>query len=896
MKKSKAVTALTDRSIKEKLVLCFSLIVFLNICFGLYEIRSLSMINQRARSASLWTESIVELNDIETKMSAARRYDLNYIMAYDSGLRQIFFERRRQYLRDIEDGLKRYRDETRVIYNYRGNRREEIDKAAAVVAQWERYVSMSDKVIGTVNAGRGEDAVLFALNESMRVYEDLVSLMGDLIALSKKGSETEALESAKTYSYTRKVIVAALIVINCFSVAVTILMTKNVKRSVDELLRVTRAVEKGDLDVEAEIFSNDELGILARQQNLTISKIKSLISEIKTQEKRAEQASHAKSQFLASMSHEIRTPMNAILGMSDLMRTDNLDGVQQDYFSNIRKMGKALLQIINDILDISKIEAGKLDLIPAHFNFFALFDDLCSINHYLAAGKSLCFETIRDDDVPEALFGDENRVRQVLTNIIGNAIKYTDAGHVNFRVKRAKAGGEGGILFVVSDTGRGIKEEDIPKLFDVFEQLEQQKNRSIMGTGLGLSITRKLVDMMRGEITVKSEYGKGSEFSVFLPLPEGDLSGIKRENFPVVMADDGVQALVVDDNGINLTVAKGFLALHNIDADVAASGMEALEMAGVKNYDLVFMDHMMPGMNGIEAAGRMRAMGGWYETSPIVALSANAISSAVGMYFEAGMNDFLAKPIEAEKLNAVLAKWLPPEKIKTAPLTDVPEPREHDKLLEALALLPGLNVEKGLQYSAGRRDAYARILRRTCEEIPGCVKDVRSFMASGDWGEYAIRVHALKSVFASIGASDISKMAYELETASKSGDYDACLAGTDPACDSMLALREDILRVLRVVPTEASEKPVEKTLVTADFLKQKLDELKHLCLEGRVNEAVAVADELKQVSAEGADCSRQVEEIARTLESYDYEAAVNLIDEFMSGSEKFQEGGLLCLL
>ncbi|MDR1278216.1 MAG: response regulator, partial [Treponema sp.] len=357
--------------------------------------------------------------------------------------------------------------------------------------------------------------------------------------------------------------------------------------------------------------------------------------ELEIQTRAAKVASEEKSKFLASMSHEIRTPMNTIIGMSELMRTDNLDETQKSFLTDIRKMSKALLQIINDILDISKIEAGRMELVPVHFNLSELYDNICSLNRFSAEVKDLEFRHTLDPRLPPVIYGDDVRIRQVLTNLLNNAIKYTARGWVEFRAERLlRNGREDTLVFSVRDTGIGIRKEDFPKLFGNFQQLDRSANRGIMGTGLGLAIARKLVTMMGGEIVFDSEYGKGSVFTVYLPLAEGDPEKVTRKLLKSrLIAADTARVLVVDDNKMNLRVALAFLAAHNITADTAQSGSQAIEQVINKNYDIVFMDQMMPGMDGIEAVRRIRALAEErgierVRAMPIIALSANAVSGA----------------------------------------------------------------------------------------------------------------------------------------------------------------------------------------------------------------------------------------------------------------------------
>ena len=376
-------------------------------------------------------------------------------------------------------------------------------------------------------------------------------------------------------------------------------------------------------------------------------------------------ASEAKSRFLAAMSHEIRTPMNAIIGMSELMRTDNFDMTQKAFFDDIRKMSKSLLQIINDVLDFSRIEAGRLEIVPVHFNLMELYNNICSMSRFLAETKGLYFMDSFDSAVPHTVFGDDVRIRQVIVNIINNAIKYTREGNVTFGVRRAEKNGRDFIAFDITDTGIGIKEDELEKLFNAFYQVDMVVNRGIDGSGLGLSITRNLVSLMGGEIDIKSTYGKGTEFSVALPLIEGKQELVEdRSGDSYITVRSGARVLVVDDSQINLKVAVAYLEKYNIHAETALSGSEAIVkiQRNTRPYHMVFIDHMMPGMDGIETTRRIRELG--YADLPVIALTANAVTGIRERFIRAGMNDFISKPISANELTKTLTRWLPPDLIK----------------------------------------------------------------------------------------------------------------------------------------------------------------------------------------------------------------------------------------
>jgi signal transduction histidine kinase/CheY-like chemotaxis protein len=520
--------------------------------------------------------------------------------------------------------------------------------------------------------------------------------------------------------------------------------------------------------------------------------------EMEVQARAARSANEAKSRFLASMSHEIRTPMNAIIGMSDLVRTDNLDITQKEYFEDIKKMSHALLQIINDILDLSKIEAGRMDINPIHFDLHALYDNICSMSRFTAAAKEIEFRSAFDEDVPHVLYGDDIRIRQIITNIVNNAIKYTKEGFVEFRVSKITEDGREYIAFIVKDSGIGIKKEDFKKIFDSFQRLDSELNRGIIGTGLGLSITKKLVDMMEGKITLESAYGRGSEFTVLLPLVPGKSALIeKTETTDFAVSAENASVLVVDDNRINLKVALAFLARHNIKADSAANGLGAVRMVQQKNYDLVFMDHMMPGMDGVEAAMRIRAMDGErYKTLPIIALSANAVTGAGETFLNAGMNDFISKPIDPNALNRALLKWLPEDKV-----TVKQKPAEHHPIAAPKSVMV-LNKFHGLEKALGDEDFYKQILTTFRNEHALDAEKLQNAAGVGD-RKLAHRIaHTLKSSAAQIGAEIVSQAAAQIEKALEDGGS-GCLP--EDFQELKISLRDAITELEALLCTDASE-------------------------------------------------------------------------------------------
>jgi signal transduction histidine kinase/ActR/RegA family two-component response regulator len=377
-------------------------------------------------------------------------------------------------------------------------------------------------------------------------------------------------------------------------------------------------------------------------------------TELEEQKIAAERANHSKSDFLAAMSHEIRTPMNAIIGLNDILARTKLDKKQRKYLTDIRASAGTLLGLINDILDFSKIEAGKMTIVNAVYNIRALLDNLQSIYSRVFADKDLTFKIEVSSDFPEWVTGDEMRVRQTLTNLITNAAKYTKFGGGILKAHFDET--KHYLVFEMIDTGIGVKPEDIERLFKPFERLDLTKNSAIQGTGLGLPISANFCEIMGGSLTVTSEYGRGSRFIATLPYVYADKDQYEEAESADVFPAPDLKVLVVDDIEINLDVASVMLEAFGIRADTAAGGEEAIKKVCEKDYDVVFMDHMMPGMDGIEATKCIRAMGGKYKDLPIIALTANAVNDAEKNFLASGFTGFLAKPLELSTLSRCLGK------------------------------------------------------------------------------------------------------------------------------------------------------------------------------------------------------------------------------------------------
>ena len=617
-----------------------------------------------------------------------------------------------------------------------------------------------------------------------------------------------------------------------------------------------------------------------------VTQMHQLMDALVEEKERADEANRAKSAFMSNMSHEIRTPMNAIVGMTEILMRSDLPETEREYLGNIQRSGNALLGIINDILDFSKIESGKMQLTEEDYAPLPMLNDLKMIILNRIGSKPVQLYMEIDENLPALVYGDELRIRQILINIANNAVKFTEEGFVKLEVKVKENDGEGvQLFFSVKDSGQGIAPEDIEKLFGAYSQVDTKKNHYKEGTGLGLAISKQFVEMMGGHIGVKSKYGEGSEFYFTIPQKIVDARkasevkeevGAKSENVLNFTAPEA-KIMVVDDNEMNRKVALGLLAPLKMQIDTAENGKQALDMICSKKYDLVFMDHMMPIMDGIEATKKLREMDDEYcRKVPIIALTANAIVEARAKFFEAGMNDFAAKPIDLKDICAKIRKWLPAEyiinnEIKEASLNDISQEKETE---EDLPVICGLDVSEGIKNS-GTKELFFSLLGDFYKLIDMKSTKMEKCLADGLIREYTIEVHALKNTARMIGAMELSKWCYELEMAGNASEVEKLNQQTT----GMLQMYRSYKEVLKPYAKLQNEdkKQVPKEVIIGD-----LNELRDAIDTFDLDKADEV---MKQI--EEYQFTEEMEPLLDELRAYVADVAM---EEIMATAQKMIEG------
>ena len=528
----------------------------------------------------------------------------------------------------------------------------------------------------------------------------------------------------------------------------------------------------------------------------------------------AEDANMAKSEFLSNMSHEIRTPITGILGMNEMIQRESQNPNVLEYSDNIQKAGESLLGIVNDILDFSKIEAGKMELVPVDYEFPGLIGDTVNLIRIRTEAKALDFQVAVDPRLPKKLHGDEIRIKQILTNLLTNAVKYTEKGSVRLELRMESIDADSVEIYVaVKDTGLGIKAEDMEKLFTAFERLDLVKTRKIVGTGLGLPITRNMLAMMGSDLKVESTYGVGTKFfftlrqtvadwekiGSFDPLTDHSRRVSKHAHTPFTAPEAHI--LIVDDTEMNLQVISGLLKRTKMRVDTASSGMGCVDRLGQEDYDLVFMDYRMPEMDGIETLHKLKEL---YpermEKMPVICLTANAVSGTREFMIGAGFTNYLTKPVIIEDMENALIEYLPPEKVLLSDgEEEVQGEQERDDSLKPLPPevfdIPLLDPEQGLKF-CGDAESYLSALAIYENSIPSKAREIEGNLEREDWPAYTINVHSLKSTSRSVGAASISELAKMLEKAGNEGDVEIIRRETPRLLELYRSLGEPLAKLL----------------------------------------------------------------------------------------------------
>lgn len=505
----------------------------------------------------------------------------------------------------------------------------------------------------------------------------------------------------------------------------------------------------------------------------------SMLRLIERKKSEAEAANNAKSAFLANMSHEIRTPINTILGLDEMILRECYDEKILNYAKNIKNASNMLLSLVNDILDFSKIENGKMEIIPDEYSLFSMLNELVTITELRAKNKGLQFYTDFSPELPCSLYGDEIRIKQVITNLLINAVKYTKDGSITFKIAHKEIADKKIKLFIeIIDTGIGIKPEDISKLFNKFERIEENKNRNIEGSGLGINITENLLNMMGSHLIVNSEYNVGSSFSFELEqdvIDNTPISNISyfdekvRQNIPTTFIAEQVNILIVDDNEMNLFIAKELLKHTQMKISTATSGAKCLEMAHDKLFTLILMDHMMPDLDGIKTLELLRADNtSASQNIPVIALTANAIHGAKDFYLNAGFADYLTKPIESKKLENTLLKFIDNKLVTFVSRNNSDSTTKYHQEEET----QHIDIQTGISYTYNKEN-YMELLKMFDEKSTSRFNEIVSIIEKcneDNCKNYTIAVHSLKNTAAMIGAKQLSEIALKLELAARKND------------------------------------------------------------------------------------------------------------------------------
>lgn len=657
------------------------------------------------------------------------------------------------------------------------------------------------------------------------------------------------------------------------------------------------------------------LGLILLLLTMGISALSSMLRQ-KQEQTLAIRANETKSDFLANMSHEIRTPINAILGFDEMLLREENDEQLLEYAANIKSAGENLLSLVNDILDFSKVESGKMEIIPEEYKTSNMLTDVINMTYMKAQEKGLSFDIYIGKDIPRKLYGDEIRVKQILTNVLNNAVKYTETGSVILSVNFDKLGEDRGRLRIsVEDTGIGIEQENISKITESFQRFDIQRNRSIEGSGLGMSIVANLLQVMGGRLQIYSTYGKGSDFRILIPQEIRDAAPIGNYQkdfraglrslapYQELFTAPQASVLFVDDNFMNLSVAKGLLKKTKIHIDTAESGAECLELTRQTKYDLIFMDHLMPEMDGVETLRRLRREeGNLNQYTVVIALTANAIKDSRDFYIQEGFHEYLTKPIEGKRLEEVLLQLLPEEYIipseekgeavigKQEKGTGNARYEEKEQTvsrdvcfqeLDNLLRQAHISITEGYHFAGNSMGQFHWMLMLFAESFHEKYRRLAGLYERQEKETYTIEVHALKSNAKGIGAGPLYQLAWEHEQQSRADNWSYVQEHWEELCEEWLCVVNGILNYIGEEPLRLDEAAVAMEPVRSGLTAEQRMILENgisVAEEYEADPACALLENLLQEEIE-KEVRRKLEQALEALERLDFEEALRLLRE-----------------